>query len=126
MTNWLRKATSVNAMIGPFVDESNAKSAETGLTPSVALSKNGAAGATRNAGGTVTHDDEGWYACPLNSVDTDTTGRLLLRVHNTAALPVWHEFMVIASSSYDAMVTNGLADPATQSELNSAKLELED
>lgn len=106
MDAFLRKATSVNVTIGPCKDRSNAVSAEAGVTPSVAVNKNGT-WAARSAGGTVTHQQFGYYRCPLNSVDVGTLGRLKLAADAPATfLPVWHDYMVLPSNVYDAMVAD--------------------
>lgn len=101
---WLRYKTSANVVLGQFVDKSNAASAETGLTPSVALSKAGAAFVARNSSRSAAHYIGGFYKVPLNSVDAGTLGRMKAVVFapNTH-LGVWQDFMVLRSQAYDSL-----------------------
>jgi hypothetical protein len=104
----LKQSTAVTVKIGPFLDDSDGKTAETGLTISqagVRLSKNGANVAQKHEASACTHDELGIYGCPLDATDTGTLGRLQLWVHESGALPVWHEFMVVPANVYDSLVS---------------------
>jgi len=106
MAKWLRQSTVVTAKIGPFVDNADGYTAETGLTitqADVRLSKNGAAFAQKTEATSCTHDENGWYGCPLDATDTGTLGRLQLAVNESGALPVWHEFMVVPANVWDSL-----------------------
>jgi len=103
---WLKQSTSVTLKIGPFLDEDDGKTAETGLTiaqADVRLSKNGGDIAQKNEATSCTHDELGIYGCPVDTTDTNTLGRLQLWVHESGALPVWHEFMVVPANIWDSM-----------------------
>lgn len=103
---YLKQSTSHTLRIGPFIDDTDGKTAETGLTISntdVRLSKNDGNFVSKNSGG-GTHDEIGWYSITLNATDTDTVGPMVLAVHKSGALPVWHEFMVVPANVYNAMV----------------------
>ena len=103
---YLKQSTAVTLKIGPFLDDTDGKTAETGLTiaqADVRLSKNGANIAQKNEGTSCTHDELGIYGCPLNATDTGTLGRLQLWVHEAGALPIWHEFMVITANVFDSL-----------------------
>jgi hypothetical protein len=102
---WLKQSTAVTLKIGPFLDETDGKTAETGLTiaqADVRLSKNGANIAQKNEATTCTHDELGIYGCPIDTTDTATLGRLQLFIHESGALPVWHEFMVVPANVWDS------------------------
>ena len=102
----LKQSTSVTIQLGPFLDETDAKTAETGLTiaqADIRLSKNGANIAQTNDGGGATHDELGWYSLTLDATDTNTLGRLLVIVHESGALPVWREFMVVTANVWDTL-----------------------
>jgi hypothetical protein len=93
----IKKSTAITIKIGPFLDDTDGKTAETGLTiaqADVRLSKNGGDFAQKTEATSCTHDELGYYDCPLDETDTDTVGRLQLVVSKSGALPVWHEFMV--------------------------------
>jgi hypothetical protein len=125
---WLRQSTSINVKIGPFVDETDGKTALTGLSITqgdVRLSKQGADFAQKASTAACVHDELGYYDCTLSSADTATAGVLTLVVHEATALPVWHEFMVVPAQVWDSLfgvdrlqvhaaeITNGLIVAAT-------------
>ncbi len=95
--------------IGPFLDDTDGKTAETALTISqadVRLSKNGGDIAQKTEATSCTHDELGIYDCPLDATDTGTLGRLQLWVHEAGALPVWHEFTVLVANVFDSLIGN--------------------
>lgn len=101
----LKQSTAITLKIGPFVDEDDGKTAETALTISqadVRLSKNGGNMASKSQTSACTHDEIGVYNCSVNTTDTNALGRLQLFVHESGALPVWHEFMVLPANVYDS------------------------
>lgn len=103
---YLKQSTAITAKIGPFLDETDGKTAEDGLTiaqADVRLSKNGGDIAQKNEATSCTHDELGIYGCPLDTTDTGTLGRLQLWVHESGALPVFHEFMVVTANVYDTL-----------------------
>jgi len=104
---YLKQNTSVTIMLGPFLDETDGKTAETGLSITqidVRLSKNGGSFAQKSDISSLTHNENGWYSCSLKTTDTDTLGRLIVAVHKSGALPVWREFMVVPANVYDSLV----------------------
>ena len=70
MTQILRQSTAVDVLIGPFLDRTDAFTAETGESPSVKLSKNGQALAAKNDVTTPVHDADGYYNCELDATDS--------------------------------------------------------
>lgn len=108
---WLKQSTAVDVLIGPFVDSTNGNDTEEALTiedEHVLLSKNGQALAAKNDANDATHDDLGYYNCPLNGTDTNTLGQLCLCVHMEGALPVYHEYMVVTANVYDTICSTDL------------------
>lgn len=103
---FLKQSTSVDVGIGPFLDETDGKTAETALTitqPDIRLKKNGGAWAQKAAAQTLTHEENGWYELTLDATDTDTVGQLLVAIHEAGALPVWEYFQVVEEVIYDAL-----------------------
>lgn len=103
---WLKQSTSVTLKIGPFIDETDGKTAETALTiaqADVRLSMNGGNITQKTESTACTHDELGVYGCPVDTTDTGTLGRLQLWVHESGALPVWHEYMVVPANVWDSM-----------------------
>ncbi len=103
---FLKANTAVDVLIGPFVDEDDGKTAETALTLSQAdikLSKTGQTPAQKNDTTAAAHTSDGYYNCELDATDTNTEGTLVLIVHETGALPVRHEYMVLAEAAYDSL-----------------------
>ncbi len=104
---FLKQSTAVTLMLGPFLDDTDGKTYETGLTlasGNIRLSKNGGAFATTASAISLTHNECGWYSGTFNTTDTNTAGRLLVTVSGAGALPVWREFMVLPSMIYDSFV----------------------
>jgi hypothetical protein len=104
---YLEQSTAVDIALGPFLDETDGKTAETGLTitqPDIRLKKNGGNWAQKNASQTLSHEENGWYEVALDTTDTNTLGILIVAVHEAGALPVWREFMVLPANVYDALV----------------------
>ena len=103
---YLKQSTAATIKLGPFVDDSDGKTAETGLTISQAdirLSKNGGDIAQTNNSAGATHDELGYYNVPLDTTDTNTLGTLKVIVSESGALPVFADFMVITAEAYDTL-----------------------
>ncbi len=101
----LRQSTATTRLIGPFLNEDDGKTDETGLTitqAEVRLSKNGGNMAQKAESTSLVHDELGMYTCLLDSDDTDTLGALKLVIHEATALPVWVDFFVITANAYDS------------------------
>jgi len=104
MAMMLKQSTAVDVLIGPFVDITDGATAESGETPTVKLSKNGQALAAKSDVTVPVHDADGYYNCELDATDTNTVGTLVLTVAASAtALPVRHEFQVVAANVYDSL-----------------------
>ena len=106
---YLQANTAVDVLIGPFVDDTDGKTAETGLTITVDVSKNGQALAAKNDATAPTHDAagtvDGYYNCELDTTDTNTEGTLTLACSASGALPRRHDFLVISQAAYASIVT---------------------
>lgn len=102
---WLKQSTAVTIRLGPALDKTDGVTEETGLSPSVEVSKNHAAFAARNSASAITHDSNGWYAVPIDATDTGTLGPLIVKFDDAAThLPVWREFLVVPAHVYDGLV----------------------
>jgi len=107
MACYLKQSTAVSIGLGPFLDDTDGKTAETGLTISqadVRLKKNDGNWAQKNDTNAATHEENGWYEVALNTTDTNTLGILIVSVSESGALPVWREFMVVPANVYDSIV----------------------
>ncbi len=108
MSTLLRQSTAFTFRIGPFKDEDDGKTAETGLSiaqADIQISKDGGAFAQTSATSpTTTHDTDGWYQCPLTASDTDTLGPLTVQIVMAGALDVWKDFVVVPANVYDSLV----------------------
>ena len=106
MSYFLKQSTSVTIKFGPFLDEDDGKTAETGLAiaqADIRLSKNGANIAQTNNSAGATADELGFYDVPLDDTDTGTLGSLLVAVHESGALPVFQYFMVVSANVWDSL-----------------------
>lgn len=78
-------------IMGPFLDDTDGKTAETGLTianTDIKLWKNGATALVNKDSGGATHMANGVYYMTLNENDTSSPGPLVIFVHKSGALPV--------------------------------------
>lgn len=102
---WLKQSTAVTIRLGPALDKTDGVTEETGLSPTVEVSKAHAAFAARNSASAISHDSNGWYAVPLDTTDTGTVGPLIVKFDSAADhLPVWREFLVVPANVYDSVV----------------------
>lgn len=103
----LRQSTAFTWKAGPFLDDTDGKTAETGLSiaqADIRISKNGGDYAQSNNSAGATHDEGGEYDVPLDTTDTGTVGKLKVKIHKSGALPVWENFFVYPANVYDAMI----------------------
>lgn len=116
---YLKQSTSVVVVIGPFVDATDAVTAETALSPAasnVELFKSGGTSAVDISARSWTHIGNGQYRVTLTTSDVDTAGSMLIHAHISGARPVWHEFNVLAETAYDAMIS-GSALPSNMTQV---------
>jgi len=106
MNSFLKQSTaSQSRAIGPFVDDTDFKTPETGLTianTDIKLVVNGGASANKNSGG-GTHRVNGVYGVTFDSTDTATVGEIEVSVVVSGALPVFHKFWVLEEAVYDML-----------------------
>lgn len=106
MTVFLKAATAVTVLIGPFVDNTDGYTPETALTITAAevlISKNGGALAAKSEATAATHDAAGYYAVDLDTNDTDTPGALRIAVNESGAFPVWQDCAVLTADAWEAL-----------------------
>lgn len=97
--------------MGPFLDDTDGVTPETGLTVSVKLAKAGGTKVARSSATAITHDSDGDYAVELNATDTDTLGRLRAYGYATGAMIVWEDFTILHANVYDVLF--GSVAPST-------------
>jgi len=106
MPGFLRQSTaSQSRAIGPFLDDTDFKTAETGLTianTDIKLVVNGGASANKNSGG-GTHRVNGVYGVTFDATDTATVGEMEVSVIVSGALPVFDKFFVVEEAVYDML-----------------------
>uniref|UniRef100_A0A6M3L7Q7 Uncharacterized protein n=1 Tax=viral metagenome TaxID=1070528 RepID=A0A6M3L7Q7_9ZZZZ len=108
---FLKQSTAVTVMIGPFIDDTDGKTAEVALTlaqADIRISKNAANTIPKSEATTCTHDELGHYTCPLDTTDTNTLGHLRLMVHQAGSLPVWHDYLVVTANIYDSLFSTDI------------------
>ena len=117
MTTFLKQSTSIEIGLGPFLDETDGKTAENGLSitqADIRLKKNAGDWGQSNDVNGATNEENGWYRLILDTTDTNTLGILLVAVHEAGALPCWREFMVVPANIYDSLVSGSdLIDVST-------------
>ena len=121
----LKQSTATTLLIGPFVDATDGVTAEDALTISqadVRLSSNGGNMAQKHEATGCTHDELGYYTCPLDTTDTATLGVLKVMVSESGALPVWQEYMVVPAAVYDSIVAGSDKLPVDAQEWQSVAI----
>lgn len=110
LAGWLEQSTAVDILLGPFVDDTDGKTPETGLAISqadVRLSKNGQNMAQKNDVTACVHDELGQYNCELDATDTNTLGVLTVTVVESGALPIRQDYMIVPANTYDSLIAPG-------------------
>jgi hypothetical protein len=110
---YLKADTAATLKLGAFLDSTDGNTAETGLTISqadVRLSKNGGNMAQKNESTACTHDELGFYDCPIDATDTNTEGRLDVIVHESGALQVHQTYHVLNANVFDALFAAATTD----------------
>lgn len=105
---YLKQSTaSQEIVLGVFLDDTDGKTAETGLTIANTDIKIWKAGATtlanKNSGG-ATHISNGIYYATLDATDTATLGSLIIYVQVSGALAVKQECVVLSANNYDTFI----------------------
>jgi hypothetical protein len=107
MPGFLKQSTAAQSRaIGPFINDTDFKTAETGLTianTDIKLVVNGGASANKNSGG-ATHRINGVYGITFDATDTATVGEIEISVVVAGALPVFDKFFVLEEAVYDALI----------------------
>ena len=109
---FLKQSTAYTFRFGPFLDDTDGKTAETGLTiedSHVRVSKAGGNFVDKNENSNSAHDEAGFYVVVLDTTDTNTVGELLIAAHISGALPVFKTFQVVETDIFAAIY----ADSAT-------------
>ena len=91
MIQLMRATASQEVLFGPFLDDTDGKTAETGLTianTDIKIWKNGASSLVNKNSGGATHLANGLYLITLDATDTSTWGPMEIHCHMAGALPV--------------------------------------
>ena len=123
---FLKQSTAYTFRHGPFLDDTDGKTAETGLTISqadVRLSKAGGDFAQKNESSASAHDEIGYYIVALDATDTNACGELLVAVHESGALPVFKTFQVLEETIYDSLFATSAAAFDVNQRVDVAKIE---
>jgi hypothetical protein len=119
---FLRRGTAVNLTVGPAYDKTDGVTPETDLnfvdekitfayqrhtTSAATLPLNNQAGSTSDSSNTLDYLSSavGLLRLRLTATDISTQGSAMLIITNTTAhVPIFHEFVVLEESRYDALV----------------------
>ena len=84
-----------------MVDSADHIAGKTGLSPTVTISKNGAAFAS--PAGAVTEVANGWYKIAGNTTDSNTLGELLIHATGTGADPTDKAYTIVAYDPFSRL-----------------------
>jgi hypothetical protein len=119
---FLKQSTACTLKIGPFIDNSDGITPLTALTvlqANIRLSKNGSDMAQKNDATSATHDELGYYFCPLNVSDTNVLGSLMVVSSDADAMPVPPEYCtVVTANIYDTLFSTDTFDVNVTSQAN--------
>lgn len=127
----LRQGTAVDVLLGPFLNDIDGNTKQTGLTIAAAdvlLSKAGQALTLKTDVTACAHDADANYNCELDATDTGTVGTLSVRCHVAGALAVRQEFQVVEQAVFDDFYAGSAVGYPTAAEItadmdsNSAQL----
>lgn len=113
---YLKQSTAATLTFGPFLDDDDGATEKTGLTivdTTVFLSKNGGAKANPNDTDDCVEDANGVYRKAVNATDTGTLGLLTFYIHESDALYVRQDYMVVTANWYDTMISTDQLDVNT-------------
>lgn len=111
---FLKGNTSATIKLGPFLGSTDGNTPETALTISqadVRLSKNGGDFAQKTESTSCTHDELGYYDCPIDATDTNTYGALKIVVAESGALLVDQDYFVLPEPVYDSLFPAASGSP---------------
>ena len=102
----LKQSTAATILVGPVLDSAGA-AVTTAVIGDFQATKNGTSAALASPA-TATHSHNGFYLLALTTGNTDTVGRLVISVNNTAQSMSTHRYTVLLPSVFDALVTNAV------------------
>lgn len=97
----IKQSTATVDLVFYMVDETDGYTPETGLSPTVVISKNG--GSFASPAGSVSEIGNGFYKVAANATDSNTLGILALYATATGASPVAMGYAVVANIESDTM-----------------------
>ena len=100
----LKQSTAATILVGPVLDSAGA-AVTTAVIGDFQATKNGTSAALASPA-TATHSHNGFYLLALTTGNTDTVGRLVISVNNTAQSMSTHRYTVLLPSVFDALITN--------------------
>lgn len=100
----LKQNTAATVLVGPVLDSAGA-AVTNAVIGDFQITKNGTSAAMASPA-TRTHSHNGFYLLSLATGDTDTIGRLVISVNNTAQSMSTHRYTVLLPSVFDALITN--------------------
>ena len=107
MNGFLKQSTAAQVRtIGPFIDDTDFKTLENGLTinnTDIVISANGGADTVKNSGGATAHGAGGIYTLTWDATDTAAVGELFYSVKVAGALVVFNTYVVLEEAVYDAI-----------------------
>jgi hypothetical protein len=100
----LKQSTAATVLVGPVLDSAGL-AITTAVIGDFQLTKNGSTSALASPA-TATHSHNGNYLIALSTGNTDTAGRLVISVNNSAQAMGSHRYTVLLPSVFDSIVTN--------------------
>lgn len=112
MTRELKQSTATTVIVGPFLDDTDGKSPEAGLTVA-SIDVDIIKGITRtdltitSSGGNndmAAVGPNGYYSLELTATDTNTLGNFRVTFNISGALPFYEDFIIRPAEPYDTLI----------------------
>lgn len=128
MTRELKQSTATTVIVGPFLDDTDGKTAETGLTVASidvdiykGITKTDLTITASGGNNDMAHVANGYYSLELTATDTNTLGLFRITFNISGALPFYEDFVIRPAEPYDTLI--GGTDNLTV-ELSTATIDL--
>lgn len=111
MTRELKQSTATTVIVGPFLDDTDGKTAETGLTVASidvdiykGITKTDLTITASGGNNDMAHVANGYYSLELTATDTNTLGLFRITFNISGALPFYEDFIIRPAEPYDTLI----------------------
>lgn len=111
MTRELKQSTATTVIVGPFLDDIDGKTPETGLSVASidvdiykGITKTDLTITASGGSNDMAHVANGHYSLELTTTDTNTLGSFRVTFNISGALPFYEDFIIRPAEPYDTLI----------------------